>query len=271
MVSIPVATPRDEVRLRPAPLRWTALRYELPASDGSLRARLWRDLRGRQGLNLRHGLWAVPEVPGAPVHLDRVVTRLRAAGAEVDAVPVEPDDGDHHELLVRACEKLWNGFDEAADRLAGLLGAGPSAADHLARGLPDLHRAFRQTRPRDLVQSLAGEGAAQRLDDLEWMEANVRRPGPPVWPEPAVGRQLQLASTVLLADGTMRAVATVEPAPGVAWERAFAAFERDVYSPDPERTEIRHGTVVVTGPTAAVNTGLDAVVTRIGRFEASLP
>jgi hypothetical protein len=268
MVSIPVAPSRDEVRLRPAPVRWTALRYELPADDSATRARLWRALRGRHALNLRHGLWAVPHRPGSGADLDDVLARLRSAGARAEAHAVDRHDDEHQQLLARACDRLWSDFATAADRLARVTGTGAPAADRIQAGLPHLHEMFRQNRGRDLVQSLAGEGAAQRLDDLEWMAANVGRDAAAPDPLPAA-TGLELAASLELHDGSIRAVALVAPAPGPGWGRAFAEFERAVYLEGAGRTVVRHGTVVVTGDAAEVGRQLDAVVTRLGRFQAS--
>jgi hypothetical protein len=246
---------------------WSALQYELPVDDASTRAFLWRQLRTRGGLSLRRGLWAVPHGGDGGPDLHGVVTRLRSAGGAVDvrAVGAAPEDAGLHELLTAACTRLWSGFSTAADRLAVPGNSGRGAGGHRLEGL---HELFARTLAADLVQSPAIDGAARRLDDLEWIHANVR--GPEATPRVRGDRPtIEVMATVVLDDGTMRAVARLGPTPTPAWERGLAEFEAATYRPDPRRVAVRHGTVVVTGASDEIVTTLRHVADRIARFNVT--
>jgi hypothetical protein len=256
----------------PARPRWTALHYELPADDASTRAYLWRQMRARHAVNIHRGLWAVPQGPGADASLDAVVSRLRGSGAIVEMHPVTgdaPDADELHSRLVAACERLWSAFFSAADRLAD--GPGPRGDERgvvgPGRGLHALHGLFAQTLALDLAQSPAIARAVRRLDDLEWIEANVRRADAPA--PAAFATEVSVVSTVMLHDGSLRAVARLTPAPPPWWERAMAEFEATVYRPDPDRAPVRHGTTVLTGTPDNLSRALAHVEERIARFNVT--
>jgi hypothetical protein len=277
-----VADPDRPVTGDPVPIRWTELRYELRTDDGRVRAQLWRRLRRHRGLNLRHGRWAVPDTPTGPADLGLVVEFLQAAGATVHlgaagATPLATSthaDTDPHALLVAACERAWSPFFTAVDRLTTEAAAPPHAgrpapAFTLACGLAALHDTYHGALVRDLVHAGAATRAARRLDDLEWMVRNVQPAALPAL-APLADPTIEVASTVVLADGRLRAVGLLTPTPAPAWEHAFEVFERNVYRPDGSRAVIRHGAVVAVGSADGITCDVIRASARVQRFNSSL-
>jgi hypothetical protein len=246
---------------------WTALRYELPADDAPTRARLWRQLRSRRAINVHRGLWAVPHDRAGRTDLEPVVARLRSAGATVGLHVVGRGDAELLADLTAACERLWTRFVESAghltDRLVSQVGDGHRVGD-----LSSLHDRFARTLAEDLALSPAAGTAARRLDELEWIVANVR--GRETGSPPLYRPTVEVISTIRLDDGCLRAVARLVPPPPVSWERDLADFEAATYRADAGRRALRHGTVVVTGTPDEVVAALSRVSHRIGRFNVTL-
>jgi hypothetical protein len=255
--------------------RWSLLAYEMPGDDGPTRSHLWRHLRRLGALNLAHGSWAVPHSPSGDVEpaLDPLCRRLRAAGASVRVAEVDgtcPEDHGLVDRLVLACTRLWAPFGGAADDVLRTAAGGPGPGGRLAEGVEALRQRFAATLPRDLVRSDEAETAARRLDDLTWIDGNVRRAEPPEHPAPACP-MLAVAAVHPLVDGSLRVVARLDPLPPWRWEHAFAEFEAQLYRGDPGRPAVRHGTVTVCGPEAAMPGALDAVQARLDRFRGASP
>ena len=246
---------------------WTALRYELPADDAPTRAHLWRQMRARHAVNVQRGLWAVPHGRDGRADLDPLVSRLLSVGATVGLHTVGPDDVELLASLTAACERLWTGFLVAADRLTDRLVS--QAGDDGVGDLSSLQDRFARTLADDLAQSPAIDLAAQRLDELKWIEANIHRrlmvePTRPYRPT------VEVVSTLALDDGTLRAVARLTPSPPPSWERGLAEFESATYRTDAGRTALRHGTVVVAGTQDEIVATLTRLNDRITRFNVTL-
>jgi hypothetical protein len=268
MTTLLGVTSADVPRFPDAPVRWTALRYELPADDAATRAYLWRQMRARAGVNVHRGLWAVSHGADGCPDLAGVAERLRSVGAGVDLVDVDRDD-ELNDALRAACDRLWAGFFAAADRLRermpGAHGAARSGSAGLVDDLPGLRDRFGRTLAADLVHGAVVARAADVLDDLEWIDRNVGRPTAPVGDGP-VRPSLEAASTVGLHGGGVRVVAHLCPAPGWRWERDLAEFEAATYRADRNRATLRHGTLVASGGADDVVRTLTRVTDRISRF-----
>jgi hypothetical protein len=269
MTTLLGGTSSDVPLLPDAPVRWTALRYELPADDAATRAYLWRQMRTRGGVSVHRGLWAVPHPADHGPDLSGVAERLRSVGAAVEWVDVGPGD-DLNDDLAAACERLWAGFFVDADRLREGMAAtlDTDGSDGRGEALRRLHDDFARRLAADLVHGTVVPRAAGVLDDLEWIDQHVRRAATPAATVPVLPA-LEVAATVGLHGGGVRVVAHLRPTPAPKWERDLASFEASTYRADSRRAVVRHGTLVASGAVDGVVRTLTGVNERIGRFNVT--
>ncbi|MEZ5142569.1 MAG: hypothetical protein R2726_08660 [Acidimicrobiales bacterium] len=251
-------------------LRWTAFDYCLPPESGTKRRGIWRLLQGLDAVKLEPGRWAVPHGADDRAHLDPVIDRVAAAGGRWETRVVgrrSVEDVTQQTQLYRACERVWDGFFNATDRLATAFVAGTDG-DPIA-SLGAIREDFGDRLARDLVLTDGVIRADARLTQLT--ESIVAAAGATLPPDHGQ-RAPRLEAEVVrrLDDGRVRAVARLAPLPPATWDLGFAAFEASVYRASPSRTPLQHGLWVITCPADELADELVSRRDRVEIFQRSL-
>jgi hypothetical protein len=219
-------------------LRWSLLTYELPAEQAGVRRSLWRQLQRRHALKLGPATWALPHDEDDDPRAEPLVATIEAAGGAIDVRLVGRSDAkdlDRQARVRSIAETCWDGFFNAADRLARNGGTRPDLA-----ALDRLRRQYADLAGHDAVASDAATRAATLLDELA---SRALPAGDALGAGTALGVRLVAGWA---RDGeVVRYVARVEPLPDLRTERRFGAFESRIYQPSPGRVPLRHGLFII--------------------------
>ncbi len=149
-------------------MEWLLLITTLPGQAGTLRLRLWRQLKGLGAANLRDGVYLLPHREGLRPHLVALADELLAAEGSAWLLDIPPQTAE--------TEQAWRGFFDRSEAyrewragLVALAGSFPQMAETEAR------RLMRQARKELTVIAATDFFPTDPLDNARQALADVER------------------------------------------------------------------------------------------------